>query len=406
MTDAPALRPWRYTAVGADGRRVRDVVDAADAGAAARTLAARGLTPLSLDEAAAAGVGGGGARGLRFGERVSVLRQLALMLEAGVDLLEAVRTAAEGVEAPRGRRELETVASALTRGSPLAEALEQHAPGFPLYVYAMTRVGERTARTGEVLREAAAQMAYEDRLRRDVLNALTYPAFLLAAGFTAVMFIFTQVVPRFAAMIGERRTTMPFASRAVLEIGLWANGHLPWVFAGVAALGLGGLAAAADAGVRGGLYALARRAPLIGPVLRAREVVGWARLTAFALVNGVQLLDAAALSRTATPPGPFRDGLERFEQDLRTGLAVDAALARHTALTRMDLSLLRAGEKAGALPRMLGFLAEGYDARLRDTLKRATALIEPLAIGAIAILVGAVALSLVLALSSVYETIG
>lgn len=405
MSDAPAVRAWRYTAVGADGRRVRDTVDAADAAGAARALASRGLTPLSLDEARAAAATGGGAGRLRFADRVLVLRQLALMLEAGVDLLEAVRTVAEGLEGGRGRAQLEASASALTRGEPLAESLEAHAPGFPLYVYAMTRVGERTGRVGEVMREAAEQMAYEDRLRRDVLNSLTYPAFLLAAGFSAVMFIFTQVVPRFAAMIGERREALPFASRAILEVGLWSSAHLPFVLGGAAALVLGIVAAVADPGLRASAYALARRTPLVGVVLRARETVGWARLMAFSLDHGVQLLDASALARRATPPGPFRDGLERAEQDLRAGLPLDGALARHTPLTRMDLSLLHAGQKSGALPRMLSFLAEGYDARLRDTLKRLTALVEPLAIGAISILVGAVALSLVLALSSVYENI-
>lgn len=406
MTDAPALRAWRYTAVGADGRRVRDTVDAADVAGAARTLASRGLTPLSLDEAQAAAAAGGAAGRLRFADRVLVLRQLALMLEAGVDLLEAVRTVAEGLEGGRGRAQLEASASALTRGEPLAESLEAHAPGFPLYVYAMTRVGERTGRVGEVMREAAEQMAYEDRLRRDVLNSLTYPAFLLCAGFSAVMFIFTQVVPRFAVMIGDdRRAALPFASRAILGVGLWSNAHVPWVLGGAAALVLGAVGAAADPGLRASAYALARRAPLVGTVLRARETVGWARLMAFSLDHGVQLLDASALARRATPPGPFRDGLERAEQDLRAGLPLDGALARHTPLTRMDLSLLHAGQKSGALPRMLSFLAQGYDARLRDTLKRLTALVEPIAIGAISILVGAVALSLVLALSSVYENI-
>jgi type II secretory pathway component PulF len=93
------------------------------------------------------------------------------------------------------------------------------------------------------------------------------------------------------------------------------------------------------------------------------------------------------------------------ERDLRTGTSLEVALGRHTKLTGMDLSLLRAGAKSGTLPRMFGFLADGYDARLRDLIKRITALIEPLAIGGIAVLVGAVALSLVLALTSVYENI-
>ena len=405
MSDLAAPRAWRYVAVGEDGRRVSATVDAPDVAAAARALADKGLTPLSLDEAHAA-ASRAGRPGLGAAERLLVLRQLSLLLEAGVDLLEAVGATASGAEGGRGRAELDAVAGALTRGDPLAAALQAHAPGFPRYVYAMTAVGERTGRVGEVLGRAAEQMEGEDRLRRDVLNALTYPAFLLCAGFVAVMFIFTQVVPRFAAMIGERGASMPLASRLVLDIGLWANAHLPLVLAGVAALAAGALAASRSAALRLALYALARRAPLVGPVLTAREIVGWARLMAFSLSNGVQLLDAAALARDATPAGPFGEGLGRVEGELRAGVALDAALARHTLLRPMDIALLRAGQRAGALPRMLGFLADGYDGRLRDRLKRLTALIEPLAIGAISVVVGAVALSLVLALSTVYETIG
>ena len=44
-------------------------------------------------------------------------------------------------------------------------------------------------------------MEFEDRVRRDVITSLTYPAFLVCAGFSAVGFLFYEVVPRFAAMI-------------------------------------------------------------------------------------------------------------------------------------------------------------------------------------------------------------
>lgn len=405
MSDAAARRDWRYVAVGEDGRRVSALLSAVSEGAAARALAEQGLTPLSLDAAGEAPAASR-AGALRIAERLLILRQLSLLLEAGIDLLEAIGVVAAGLDGGRGRAELEAVGGALARGEPLAQSLEAHARGFPLYVYAMTRVGERTGRVGEVLGRAADQMAYEDRLRRDVLNALTYPTFLLGAGFVAVMFIFTQVVPRFAAMIGERSAAMPEASRVVLSVGLWADAHAPWVLAAAAGVTAGLLVALRNASLRLALYVAARRAPLVGPVLRAREIVGWARLMAFALSNGLPLLDAAALARGTLPPGPLRDGLGQVEGELRAGLSLDAALQRHTPLRPMDLSLLNAGQRAGALPKMLGVLAEGYDDRLRDRLKRLTALVEPIAIGGIALIVGAIALSLVLALSSVYENIG
>jgi general secretion pathway protein F len=71
----------------------------------------------------------------------------------------------------------------------------------------------------------------------------------------------------------------------------------------------------------------------------------------------------------------------------------------------MDLSLLRAGQRSGSLAAMFGYMADAYDERLKDDVKRITALIEPLAVAVIAGVVGVVALALVMALASVYETV-
>jgi general secretion pathway protein F len=157
--------------------------------------------------------------------------------------------------------------------------------------------------------------------------------------------------------------------------------------------------------VRAWLYGVGRALPVAGDLLRAREIAAWARLTSLSLANGVGLLEASVLSREGLPPGPFRNGLVAYEADLRAGVAVHVSLGRHTRLTAMDLSLLRAGQKSGALAAMFGFLADSYDDRLKDQMKRFTALAEPAAIGVISIVVGVIALSLVMALASIYDQV-
>ena len=169
---------FRYTAVDRTGKQVRDVVRARDARAAARSLAAEGLTPISLTEEAVAGRSTRD-RDLKFSERVAVLRQIALMIGAGVGLLEALQTVAAGVSAVKGRAALEQVIAALKRGESFAAAMQAHAPGYPFYLYAMSRVGEATGELGRVLDEAAEQMAFEHKLGRDIRGALIYPTFLM-----------------------------------------------------------------------------------------------------------------------------------------------------------------------------------------------------------------------------------
>ena len=395
-------RFYLYRGMTRDGTATRGTLSATDERVAIRRLAGEGLVITDIREAPAAKTPGQN-RNLKPTERVLVLRQLALMLEAGVSLLEALDTVAQGMTARRGQAQFVAMIGALRRGETLGKAFEQHVPGFPFYVYAMARVGEASGRIAAVLKDAAEQMAYEDRLRKDFQNALTYPAFLLSAGVLAVGFIFTQVVPRFAAMIGEDRTNVPALSRWVLDTGEFASANLPIVGIGLAALSALVFVIATNAGVRARAYGIAHGLPVIGPVLQSREIASWARLTAFALNNNVQILSATALSRAAVPTGPFRVGLDRLEGDLRAGITLESSLASHTRLEAMDLSLIRAGQKSGAVGAMFGFMADNYEARLRDRMKQMTALLEPLAIAMISIVVGVVALSLVLALSSVYE---
>lgn len=400
MSDAGLA--FQYEAVSRDGQVSRGVVTAPDEAAVVRRLASDGLTALKISPAVAT-KSEGRERGLKPTERVLVLRQLALMLEAGVSLLESLDTVVQGIQARKGQRQFQAAIAALRRGDSFGHAMTEHVPGFPDYVYAMARVGEASGRIAEVLKEAAEQMAYEDRLRKDFSNAMTYPAFLAFAGVAAVGFIFTQVVPRFATMIGEDRTNVPAMSRWVLSAGEFANANLGAVGIGVGALIALIVVIVANPTVKARAYTLAHGLPVIGPVIQSREIASWARLTSFALNNGVPILSATALARAAVPIGPFRAGLNMLESDLRAGLTLDASLGAHTKLEAMDLSMLRAGQKSGAIGAMFGFMADNYEARLRDRMKRMTALLEPAAIAIISLLVGFIALSLVLALSSVYE---
>lgn len=394
---------FRYTAVDRAGRQVKDTIRARDERGAARALAAEGLTPLSLSEEKTA-IARSRDRDLNFAERVSVLQQIALMVEAGVGLLEAMQTVAGGVVPIKGRAALDQVIAALKRGESFAVSMEKHAPGFPFYVYAMARVGEATGQLGQVLAEAAEQMAYEHKLRREFSNSLTYPTFLMAAGFAAVSFLLIRVVPVFAEMVGDREG-VPLISRLVFQAGAFASTYYPFIAGGLAVLVVALIAMAANAGARRAIYDFAHGVPLIGGLLKAREITSWARLMGFSLKNGVLLLDAAALARQGAPEGDFRQSLDHFDRELKAGIDVDVSLARHTRLEAMDLSLLRAGQKSGQLPKMFLYVADRYDAILRDRLKRLTTLIEPITIGFVAIFVALLAVAIMLAVTTVYQSI-
>lgn len=402
-----ALVKFRYRGVTADGRKVSDDIAAANRQEALRRLEADGIVVTQLDEqrdAPAQQRSAFGARKMNTEQRIVLLRQLALMTRAGVDLLESVETVAQGMGGDAAVR-LRGIAQALRRGDRLSEAMRAQFPGLPNYVYSLLAAGEASGRLDQVLEDAARQLAFEDRVRRDIGSALTYPLFLIIAGTAAIGFLFYEIVPRFADMIGTDPANLDGLSRIVIESGLTFRGNAVLILTVIAIVG-GSTAAFAvtEAGKRA-IYGAAMRIPGLGAILKAREQSTWARIMHFSLANGVGILDATALSASSLPQGRFRSGLASVTRSIRSGKKIDEAFAEANLLSSLDRSLLKAGQRSGALPAMLGYIAERHEEALKDAIKRGTALVEPAAIGIVAMTIGVVAIGLVTAMSSVYDSV-
>jgi general secretion pathway protein F len=400
-------RIFRFKAVGPGGGQVDDVVAAADRRGALRRLQQDGYVVTDIRESDGAVSSQPSVfrrRGVTMQQKIVLLRQLALMVRAGVDLLEALDTIAVGMggELAAGLKE---VSVRLRRGERLRQALAEGLPVFPGYVYALVDLGQSTGRLDQVLESAVRQMEFEDRVRRDVMTALTYPAFLIVAGVAAVGFLFYEVVPRFAAMIGDNARNLDGMAAFVLNTGQGFRANAPLVLIVIAAVAaiIGGFSASARG--RAFFAGVAHAAPVLGGLMIARERATWARIMSFALKNGLGLMEATDLAIASVPPGRFQRGLSTANRALRKGKRVDEAFGERGVLARLDLSLLRAGQKSGALAEMFSFIGDQYEDDLRVSLKRFTTLIEPLAIAIVAIAVGSVAIGLVTAMTSVYETV-
>jgi len=396
-----------YKGVDASGAPLSDAVVAASRREAIRKLARDNVTVVEIalrEERRSSMALPFSRQGVTSGDRVLILRQLSLLARAGVELLDALETVAGGMGGDAAT-ELRNAAQGLRRGDRMAEAFAASAPGYPGYVYALISVGEASGALSRVLEDAASLMAFDERVRRDVTSALTYPAFLVTAGVAAVGFLFYEVVPRFSSMIGAGRGDVGGLAGFVLAGGEFFRANAIIILAALVATAFAVAAVMSRPEGRRALYDIAVATPGLGGLLGARERATWARIMSFALANGVGIMEAADLAGKSVPDGRLKRGLAAAARAIKTGKPIDEAYGEPGVLHRIDRSLLRAGQKGGQLPSMFGFIADRYEEALRDAIKRVTALVEPIAIGFVALAVGAVALGLVTAMSSVYESV-
>lgn len=393
---------FSYEAANAEGRMMKGQISAGSLREAQRSLRAQGLAPVEI------GLTTVKAKPKRPPKKKSnrqdqilVMGELAVLLDAGVALAEAVKSLGHSDLPLDLSQAFDQIERGLRQGQRFSVALKAHLPMLPTYVHQLVAAGEMTGQLAEALRDGAAQMDYDYRVLQEIRNALVYPSVLVGAGVTAVLFIFIVVVPRFAAMFQSARVEIPLLSKIVLTIGLFTRDHLLELGLGFGLFVVVVLMLSRRPAVRAAAMEVAPKLPLFGGWLDETEVGRWAAMLSILLRNKIPLIQALELSRTGLRIPSVRDRMSQVEKAVRGGRSLADALSAHTDMMPIGLNLVRIGERAGNLPDMLKSLASLNERSAKDRMKRFLLVIEPLAIIIIGAVIGLIVTAIMLAVTSI-----
>ncbi len=395
---------YKYQAIDAQGQEISGVLTADSERAAMRQLQKRGLTTVHL--AAAENAASQDKRANKAAPQRDVfvvLHELTTLLESGVALIDAVEALATSSHHPFITQVFSVVAKRLRQGTSFSLALKESALKLPWYMYQLVEAGELTGKVAEALRDGVEQMEYETKVRNEMRNAMIYPAILIFSGVAAVILIFTLVVPRFANILQNRGDEIPFLAQFVLTTGMFLNTHLDWFIGAILVGIIIGAYIFSQPQARMRMQDGLARLPLIGTWMIEAETGRWAAMMGTLLENRVALLRALELASQGVKLPSLNARLQQVTRAVRAGTSLSQALQDNDALTPTGHNLIRAGEKAGELPRMLRSLARLLDESGRVRMKRFLLLIEPIAILVIGGVIGVIITGVILAITSVND---
>ena len=396
---------FRYRALDRQGQRLAGDLVADSPQAALLQLQQRQLSVLALvGDAPAQPASSGGPRLARrrigASDRIVLLQEFATLLTAGVPIAEATPSLEAAYASTALGAPLARLRKAVQDGRSVADAFRVAELGLPEHAHSLIAAGEAAGRLGQALHAAAAQLEYDHGVAQQVRTALIYPSVLVGAGAAAVLVIFIAVVPRFASLLGSGRAEVPALSRWVIEMGMYLQSHLLGSALVIAAIVAAVVLAWRVSGVRQAVLEALARLPLIGTWLHTSEIGRWATLLGTLLENRVALLPALELSSRAVSLTALRRHLLKAQGEIRRGRALSAILAEQGWIAPTRLNLIRVGERAGELPRMLAQLGSMHTQAAREQMRRLLTLIEPLAILLIGAVIGVIMVAVVLAITS------
>ncbi|HXA94044.1 MAG TPA: type II secretion system F family protein [Candidatus Dormibacteraeota bacterium] len=335
---------------------------------------------------------------------VALTQQLATLVEAGLPLDRALAIQAELAPTPRVRAIMTDVLRSVQGGAALAEALGKHHPRpFSRLYINMIRAGEKGGVLETTLRRLAGFLEESQEFRDALVSALIYPALLTSVGATAVIFLMTFVIPRFAAIFKDLGATIPLPTLILLEASGFIQ-HYWWLLALLAAAGaLGSRVVLATPRGRLGADRLLLRLPLAGEVIAKSEVARFTRILGTLLRSGVAMIPALAVVKDMLGNQVLARAVESLGDGVRRGAGLAQPIAEARAFPPLAVHMVRVGEETGRLDETLLQVAASLETDTRKLVKRLIALAEPCIILVMGLVVGFIVVAMLLAILSVTD---
>ncbi len=222
------MAAFDYLALDSSGHREKGVIDADTARMARRELRMRQLTPLRITEGkplARRGASGIGRKPLSASAMLLFTRQLAMLVQSGTPVEEAVSMAAGQAETPGARKLLTALRTSVTEGYRLSDAMAEHPDVFGELYSSTVAAGETSGDLGLVMGRLADYLERSRKVRQTILAALIYPLILVVVALVVILGLMTFVVPKVVEQFQTMDQDVPALTQAMIGISDFLRGY-------------------------------------------------------------------------------------------------------------------------------------------------------------------------------------
>jgi type II secretory pathway component PulF len=375
---------------------------ASDQEDAVRRLRQQGLIVQSVS--LRAGTGGLGALAsiqigkprVKSGDVVYFANQLAIMVDTGVPLAEALESLGQQAPNPTFREVLMSVASDVEAGQALSEALEKHPKQFNRMFTSLVRAGESSGNLGMMLTSVADYLVEAEETRRRVKGAMTYPIFMAALAVVVVIVLMAFVLPRFTSIYDKKDAVLPTPTRILLGVSDFFTGNwLPLIVTAIVVTA-GAIVFSRKPVGRRLLDTMKIRLPAVKEVCLKLYIARSFRALGTMVTAGVPVIEALEIARQTSTNVHFQEVFDRAVERVSQGETLSDQFFCTALIPITTSQMVFAGEKSGRLGDVLLKVCGFCDRDLKDSIKKMTSMLEPAMIAFMGLFVGGIALALLL----------
>jgi type IV pilus assembly protein PilC len=397
------VKLYNYSWSGKDksGKVVRGEVRAGGENVVLAQLRRQGLQQISVKK-----VSSRGGKKITDKDITMFTRQLAVMMKAGVPLLQAFDIVGRGHANPSVGKLLLDIKTEVETGSSLSQAFRKYPAYFDTLFCNLVGAGEQAGILDTLLDRLATYKEKILAIKGKIKSALFYPIAVLVVATVVVAVIMIFVIPVFRDLFKGFGANLPGPTLVVMAISDFMVHNWFVLFGSIGGAIYGFLfAMKRSVAMQRARDRLMLRLPVFGEVIRKAAIARWCRTLSTMFAAGVPLVESLDSVAGAAGNYVYYAATKQIQNEVSTGTNLTAAMTNSGVFPNMVLQMVAIGEESGSLDAMLSKVADFFEQEVDEAVDSLSSLMEPMIMVVLGGLIGSIVVAMYLPIFKLGEAV-
>jgi len=332
---------------------------------------------------------------ITFNEVVDFTRQIAIMLNAGLTLIDSLNILKKQLTKLSLKRMVNDIDSSIKAGEPFSSALKKYPGSFSNLYIALVKSGEASGKLGEILLRLADNLEKEREFKSRLKGALVYPVIVVVAMIGVMFVMITFVIPKLLGLYKDFNIELPWTTKLLIAISSFSTKFWPLII--LAVFGGWFFLKKYFATKKGKeVYdSFSLKIPVMGKVIKISSLVDSTRTLAILIGAGVSILDALNIIIETTNNSIYQKAFTSVSKKVEKGQSLGVSLDQEGIFPPILVQMSQVGEQTGNLDDTLLRLSKYFEMESEIAIKAMTTMIEPLVLVVLGAGVGFLVLSVI-----------
>lgn len=366
---------FRYKALK-NGKVVIDKIEAKDIKSVSLYLQAKEMFPIWIKPLKEEGTISLLDR-VGFNDVVDFTRQIAIMVNAGLTLTEALDILKKQVKKPSLHKLIEDLSNEIKAGNSFSSALKKYSNYFSDLYISLIRSAEVSGKLGEIMLKLSDNLEKEREFKGKIKGAMIYPVIILIGMFSVMFIMITFVIPKLLNLYKEFNVELPFTTQILIMVSSFFVKFWPLLILAIVG---GVLAFRKYLSTSVGKYtfdSFLLKLPVINNVIKISALVNATRTLAILLGSGISILEALDIVVDATDNAIYQKSFKNVKKKVERGQSLGSAMDEEGIFPPILVQMAQVGEQTGRLDDTLLRLSHFFEIESELAVKAMTTLIEP-----------------------------